>query len=268
MQFREQALAKLESTTDLGTAATLAKPRSLVALLMVTVLVAFGSLWAFTGAIPRQVTVPGILTYGQGSYTLDSPVSGQITGVFAQQGTTFPAQAPLFTVQVDSTQQTVRAFSGGRTTAILAQVGQVVTAGTNLAVVERVSGPSDPLIAVLYAPTSSAGLITQGSTVDLDLRSAPAQEYGVLRGVVQSVSQFSQTQKQIASFLGDAQLAGQFSGQGQPMQVVVRLLTEPGTTSGFRWSTRTGPPYLIDSRTLVSASVHLPSVRPIGWVLS
>ncbi|MFI6850181.1 HlyD family efflux transporter periplasmic adaptor subunit [Kitasatospora sp. NBC_00085] len=268
MQFREQALAKLQSTSDLGTAATLAKPRSLVALLMVTVLVAAGTLWAFTGSIPRQVTVPGILTYGEGSYTLDSPVSGQITGVFAQQGTAFPAQTPLFTIQVDSTLQTVRAFSGGRTTAILAQVGQVVTAGTSLAVVERTSGPSDPLVAVLYVPTSSAGLISQGSSVDLDLRSAPAQEYGVLRGVVQSLSQFSQTEGQISSFLGDAQLARQFSGQGQPMQVVVQLLTTPDTTSGFRWSTRTGPPYLIDSRTLVSASVHLPSVRPISWVLS
>ncbi|MFJ1757400.1 HlyD family efflux transporter periplasmic adaptor subunit [Kitasatospora sp. NPDC088134] len=268
MQFREQALAKLQSTADLGAAATLAKPRTMVAVVMVTVLVALGSLWAVTGAIPRQVTVPGILTYGDGSYTLDSSVSGQITGVFAQQGTTFPAQAPLFTVQTESGQQTVRAFSGGRTTAILAQVGQVVTAGTHLAVAERISGPTDPLIAVLYAPTSSAGLITPGSSVDLDLRSAPAQQYGVLRGVVESVSQFSQTQGQIAGFLGDTQLAGQFSAQGQPMQVVVRLLPSADTASGFQWSTRTGPPYLVDSRTLVSASVHLPSVKPIGWVLS
>jgi hypothetical protein len=73
--------------------------------------------------------------------------------------------------------------------------------------------------------------------------------------------------QQIAGFLGDSQLAQQFSQKGRPVAVLVRLDTSAGTKSGYRWSSSTGPSYRIDSMTLATGAVHLAAQRPIDWLL-
>ncbi|MFI8007618.1 HlyD family efflux transporter periplasmic adaptor subunit [Streptomyces sp. NPDC086010] len=245
----------------------LARPRSLLAFAVVAALVITGAVWSATGSVGRQVSAQGILTHAEGSIYLQSTYEGQITGVFVGTGATFPRDTPLFTIQDGARQFTIRSNTGGRIVNMLSKVGQVVTRGTQLAVIERIDEQSDPLVAMLYLPQTSAGLIHQDSLVDLTVSSAPSSQFGVLRGKVQSISQFPETHQQIADFLGDEQLAKRFAAQGQPIGIVVRLLTDR-TASGFTWSTHEGPPFQIDSRTLVSAAIHLAPVRPVDWVVS
>lgn len=266
MKFRKKALAKLNQRDELDVPAELTRPRTWIALAVVAVLVVAGGIWAMTAELPRKVAASGILTHTEGSFSLQSPVSGQITGVFVNQGDTFPVDAPIFSVEVGNRVEVVKAITGGRITAMLGKIGQVISAGSELAVVERIDGKDDQLVAVLYVPATDAGQVRKDSQVDLVVHSAPAQEYGVLHGVVQSISQFAESQQQITEFLGDEQLGKQFSAKGQPLKVVVRLL--PGqTASGYQWSTRSGPPYRIDSRTLVEGALHLPPIKPIDWVV-
>jgi len=266
IKFRSEALAKLNQRDELDVPAELTRPRTWVALVVVAVLVVAGAVWAMTTELPRKVTASGILTYSQGSFSLQSPVSGQINGVYVNQGDTFPAGAPIFSIQVGKRVEVVKAITGGRITAMLGKLGQVISAGSELAVVERIDGKNDQLVAVLYVPTTDASQVRKGSQVDLAVHSAPAQEYGVLRGVVQSISQFTESRQQMTDFLGNDQLGEQFSSQGQPLKVVVKLL--PGqTASSYEWSTQSGPPFRIDSRTLVDGALYLPPIKPIDWVV-
>ncbi len=266
MEFRQNALKKLNAPDEIDAPVRLAAPRRWIALAIAAFLVVSGGVWATVAALPRTVSAAGILTHQQGSFTLQSPVAGQVTGVFVGQGATFGQGTPMLTVQSGDHTEVIRSVTGGRVTAMLSKVGQVIAPGTELAVVERVDGASDGLVAVLFVPTSDAGLIRRDSEVDLAVQSAPAQEFGVLRGTVHSISQFAESRQQIADFLGDDQLGERFSAQGQPLRVVVRL-TAASTASGFRWSTKDGPPYRIDSRTLVTGAVHLTPIRPIDWVV-
>lgn len=267
MKFRPQALAKLQKPRAGDAPIQLAHPRSLLSLGVVTLLMVVGAFWAVYGSVPQQTGATGILTHSEGSIYLQSPYSGQITGVFISEGSVFPADTPLFTIQDGAGVQTVRSFTGGRVISVFGTVGQEISQGTQLAVIETINQTNDPLIAMLYLPQASAGTVHVGSQVDLTVASAPADQFGVLRGTVQSISQFPQTAGQISTFLGDPQLAGQFSAQGQPFGVEVSLATA-NTTSGFDWSTGAGPPYQIDSRTLVSASIQLAPIKPIDWLVS
>jgi hypothetical protein len=267
VKFRPQALAKLQSPMAVDAPIQLARPRSLLSLSVVALLIVCGALWSAVGSVPQNTHADGILTHTQGSIYFQSPYDGQITGVYVSLGSVFPVNTPLFTIQTSSGIRTVRSITGGRIISVVGSVGQEVTRGEQLAVIERIDGPQDPLVAVLYVPQVTAGLVHPGSKVDLTIASAPADQFGVLRGTVQSVSQFPQTQSQIVNFLGDSQLAERFSQQGQPFEVVVRLLTAK-TTSGFQWSRAGGPPYQVDSRTLVTASVHLSPIKPIDWLVS
>lgn len=267
MQFRQKALSKLQSPEALDVPVRLARPQGRLVLTVTAAVMAVACWWAVTGSVPAGFTAPGVLTYAEGSYVLQSPVAGQVTAVLANEGDQLPADAPLLTVLTSQKSETVRTVAAGRVTTLSARIGSVVALGANLATVERVDHADDPLKALLYVPGGSAATVPIGAPVDLTVQSVPAQQFGVLRGRVESVGQAPQSRDQIAEFLGDGQLADQFSTQGQPVAVVVRLDPSATTKSGYTWSSAGGPPYPITSATLVSGAVQLAAQHPIDWIL-
>ncbi|MFF3355666.1 HlyD family efflux transporter periplasmic adaptor subunit [Streptomyces sp. NPDC002917] len=267
MQFRQQALSKLQSPEELDLPVRFARPQGRLALGITVLVMAAASFWAVTGSVSSTLRAPGIFTHAQGSYILQSPVAGQVTAVLAKEGETLPADAPLLKVRTARGDRVVRTIAAGRVTALTASIGAVVTTGADVASVERTRGADDPLMVMLYVPGESGPGIAVGASVDLTAQSVPAQKYGVLRGRVAVVGRTSQTPRQISGFLGDGQLGEQFSQHGRPVAVLVRLDRSSATESGYRWSSAQGPPYTIDSMTLATGAIHLADQRPIDWLL-
>jgi hypothetical protein len=268
VQFRQQALTKLQSPEELDLPVRLARPRGLLTLAVTLAAMAAGAVWAVTGQVTSTVTAPGILTYGQGSYVLQSPVAGQVTAVLAQEGRRVAAGAPLVRVRVaHGGTETVRAIAAGRVTSLTASIGAVVTTGADVATVERAAHAGDPLLAMLYAPASGGASLAPGQPVDLSLPSVPEQQYGVLHGTVKAVGRSAQTRRGIAAFLGDPQLAEQFSKDGQPVAVLVALDISRRTKSGYAWSSPAGPPFALTSMTPADGSVTVARQHPAGWLL-
>ncbi|QLJ03328.1 HlyD family efflux transporter periplasmic adaptor subunit [Streptomyces sp. NEAU-sy36] len=266
MQFRQQALAKLQSPQELDLPVRLARPQGWLALGVTVVVMAAASVWAVTGSVASTVSAPAILTHGQGSYVLQSPVAGQVTAVLARQGERLPAAAPVLKVRTSQGDSVVRTVAAGRVTTLAATIGQIVQTGTDVAAVEKVGHADDPLYATVYVPAQNAAAIPAHAAVDLTVSSVPAQRYGVLRGQVRSVDRAAQSDRSIAAFLGDDQLGRQFTRNGSPVAVTVRL-TASHTTSGYRWSTSDGPPFRLDSMTLATASIRLADQHPVDWLL-
>ncbi|MFD9540956.1 hypothetical protein [Streptomyces sp. NPDC060022] len=266
MQFRQQALSKLQSPEQLDLPVRFARPQGLLVLSITVAVMAAACFWAVTGTVATTLSAPGILTHAKGSYILQSPVAGQITEVLAEEGESLPADAPLLKVRTEQGNQVVRTIDAGRLTTVTATIGAVVTTGADVASVERIDGTDDPLVVMLYVPGNKGAAVPVGASVDLTVQSVPSQQYGVLRGRVTAVGR-PRTQQQITRFLGDGQLGEQFSRQGRPVAVLVKLDRSAATESGYRWSSAQGPPYAIDSMTLATGSVHLADRRPIDWLL-
>jgi multidrug efflux pump subunit AcrA (membrane-fusion protein) len=267
VQFRQQALAKLQSPEELDLPVRLARPQGWLVLSVALVAMAAASVWAVTGSVASTVAAPAILTHAQGSYLLQSPVSGQVTAVLAEEGERLPADSPVLKVRTDRGEEVVRTVAAGRVTTLAATLGQIVSTGANVAAVEKVARASDPLYATVYVPAGNAAAIPARAAVDLTVSSVPAQRYGVLRGRVKSVDRTAQSAQRIAAHLGDAQLGEQFTRKGRPVAVLVRLDTSSSTKSGYRWSSADGPPYRLDSMTPASASIRLADQRPVDWLL-
>ncbi|MCP3822439.1 HlyD family efflux transporter periplasmic adaptor subunit [Streptomyces sp. A3M-1-3] len=267
MQFRQKALSKLQSPEELHLPVRFARPQGRLVLAVTVIVMAVASYWAFTGSVSSKLSAPGILTRAEGSYLLQSPVAGQVTAVLAEEGRLLSSGEPLLTVRTDQGDRPVRAVAGGRVTTLVAKIGSVVTTGADVATVERVKNPDAPLVAMLYVPGGSGSTIAVGASVDLTVQSVPQQQYGVLRGRVKAVSRTPRTGAQISSFLGDKQLAAQFSQQGNPVAVLVQLERSAGTKSGYVWSSTDGPPYAVDSTTPVTGAVRLSAQRPVDWLL-
>ncbi|MGW7402673.1 HlyD family efflux transporter periplasmic adaptor subunit [Streptomyces sp. NPDC054833] len=267
MQFRQQALAKLQSPEELDLPVRLARPQGWLALSVAVVVMAAASVWAVTGSVASTVSAQAILTHGQGSYILQSPVAGQVTAVLARQGERLPAGSPVLKVRTSRGDSVVRTVAAGRVTALAATIGQIIRTGANVAAVEKVARSSDPLYATVYVPAENAASVPADAAVDLTVSSVSAQRYGVLRGHVKSVDRTAQSAQSIAAFLGDSQLGEQFTGKGRPVAVLVRLDRSSSTKSGYRWSSAGGPPYRLDSMTLATASIRLADQRPADWLL-
>lgn len=211
MEFRQKALGKLQSPEELDVPVRFARPQGLLVLVVTIVVMAAGCVWAVTGTVSSKLAAPGVLTHTQGSYLLQSPVPGQVTAVHAKAGQSVEKGAPVVSVRTDQGVRPVRAVARGRVTSLAAEVGAVVTTGADVATVERVRSADDPLVAMLYIPADKGATVPVGATVDLTVGSVPADRYGMLRGTVQSVGQSPQTRQQISGFLGDKDLAQQFT---------------------------------------------------------
>ncbi|MGX1479525.1 UNVERIFIED_CONTAM: multidrug efflux pump subunit AcrA (membrane-fusion protein) [Streptomyces canus] len=267
MQFRQQALAKLQSPEELDLPVRFARPQGWLVMSVTVVVMAAAAVWAVTGSVASTVSAPAILTHGQGSYILQSPVAGQVTQVIAKEGTQLPADSPVLKVRTAEGDTVVRTVAAGRLTALAATIGQIISTGANVAAVEKVAHASDPMYATVYVPAENAASIPENAAVDLTVSSVPTQEYGVLRGHVKSVDRSAQSAQQIAAFLGDSQLGEQFTKDGRPVAVLVRLDKSKGTKSGYRWSSAEGPPFTLTSMTVASGSIRLADQRPVDWLL-
>ncbi|WP_449353005.1 HlyD family efflux transporter periplasmic adaptor subunit [Streptomyces shaanxiensis] len=267
MQFRQQALAKLQSPEELDLPVRFARPQGWLVMSVTVVVMAAASVWAVTGSVASTVSAPAILTHGQGSYILQSPVAGQVTQVIAEEGEQLPANSPVLKVRTADGDSVVRTVAAGRVTALAATIGQIISTGANVAAVEKVAHATDPLYATVYVPAENAASIPEDAAVDLTVSSVPTQEYGVLRGHVKSVDRSAQSAQQIAAFLGDSQLGEQFTKDGRPVAVLVKLDKSKDTKSGYRWSSAGGPPFALTSMTVASGSIRLADQRPVDWLL-
>ena len=267
MQFRQQALAKLQSPEELDLPVRFARPQGWLVLAVTVLVIAAASVWAVTGSVASTVSAPAILTHGQGSYILQSPVAGQVTEVIAEQGQRLPADAPVLKVRTADGVTVVRTVAAGRITGLAATIGQIIQTGANVAAVEKIARTSDPLYATVYVPAENAASIPADAAVDLTVQSVPTQEYGVLHGRVKTVDRSAQSAQQISAFLGDSQLGEQFTKDGRPVAVLVRLDKSSGTKSGYEWSSADGPPFALTSMTSATGSIRLADQHPVDWLL-
>ncbi|MEV4939523.1 HlyD family efflux transporter periplasmic adaptor subunit [Streptomyces zaomyceticus] len=267
MQFRQKALSKLQSPEELDVPVRFARPQGRLVLAVTIVVIAVAGYWALTGTVASTLSAPGVLTHAEGSYLLQSPVAGQVTEVLVAEGRSVEPGTPVLTVRTDKGDRPVRAVAGGRVATLFARTGSVVATGADVATLERVTDPKDPLVAMLYLPGDDAATIRVGARVDLGVQSVPRDRFGVLRGRVEAVGRTPQTRAQIGAFLGDSGLAARFSRQGDPVAVLVRLDRSATTPSGYAWSSTDGPPHPVDSGTPVAGAVRLSAQRPVDWLL-
>jgi HlyD family secretion protein len=92
------------------------------------------------------------------------------------------------------------------------------------------------------------------------------EEFGLMRGVVEEVSDYPVTPQGMLRILQNPTLVAEFSQAGAPIEVTVRL-QKTNTPSGFVWTSADGPPMQITSGTLCEGTITLESRAPITLVL-
>lgn len=265
MNFRFKALQAAREPDELDAPTLLARPRGWIAVLSVLIVTVGAGVWAFAGQLPRTITASGLLTHPGGVSVVQTPYAGQVRQVWASPSARLRAGQPV--AELLDGQGRLRQVTSpyaGAVVNVSVTGGQVVGVGGEVLTIERTDAPGDRLLAMLFVPADSAVGVRPGQPVDLTVSSAPPAAFGVLKGRVTSVGEYPLSTAALAALLG-----GQTSGYGAKAVklVIVDLVRDPRTASGYGWSTRAGFPHPLQSQATVSGSIVLSSMSPIRFVL-
>jgi multidrug efflux pump subunit AcrA (membrane-fusion protein) len=267
MKFRPAALRQLEAPEKLDEVVRLASAPVWLMAVALAAIVAVAVTWASAGTVNTTVGASGLLIHGNGVSTLDATASGQVTRLWVPPAGFAVGGTPLYSIQDASGQvRTVDVPWDAYVVSTVVTVGQLVEPGTPVASLERVSGASDPLEAVVFLPATMAHAVRPGSQVTLTAASIPASVFGTLSGTVASVGEFPETTSSLQAFLGDGAATRAYLTAGSVVRVVIKLDTVPGAAGDLRWS-KAAPGFKVNSECSVQASFVIAKEHPVNWLI-
>jgi len=151
----------------------------------------------------------------------------------------------------------------GRVLELMLDPGNLVAPGSRILTLETLEAPVD---AMIYIPAQEGKRVRPGMQARVSPSTIRVEEYGSILGTVKSVADFPATPEGLARTLRNANLV-EALGKSAPIEVVVSLMVDPKTASGYRWSSSKGPPVPVYTGTLCSASVEVAAKRPAEYVL-
>jgi len=268
--YRSAALEKLSRPEQLDQMVRVTGPLGWLALLAVGVVLAAAVAWAIFGKIATTVTGSGVVMRHGGYRVVASAHPGELVGFHAQLGDIVSAGEVVARVRQYSPEyspyieQSVVSRWPGQVLEVMANDGDILQVGRPLLTVEPVQ---EPLEAVVYVPLKQAKLVRPGTAVRLSPSTALREEFGYLCGTVRSVGDFAATQAGMTHILNNDGLVDALRADGPPVMIVIDLLPDRSTPSGYKWSSSMGPPGPILSGTFCSANVTVREDAPIRLVI-
>ena len=159
--------------------------------------------------------------------------------------------------------QSVLSPYDGRVLELMLDSGNLVAPGSRILTLETLEAPVD---AMVYIPAQEGKKVRPGMRARISPTTVRVEEYGYIIGTVKSVADFPATPEGLARTLRNANLV-ETLGRSAPIEVVVELITDEKTESGYQWSSSHGPPVPVYTGTLCSASVEVAAKRPAEYVL-
>jgi multidrug efflux pump subunit AcrA (membrane-fusion protein) len=255
VRFRTKALAKRRQAEELDRLPEVAKPRGWLAALALAVVV-FGLVgYAIAGEIPRRVESDGVLSSRGGVVEVQSRQSGEVTRMLVDIGDRVDPGTPVAEIE-SSGGESSEVVSGfrGKVLELRTAEGRVLEPGAEVVAITAEPGEK-PTGAYLFVEQDVAAGVAPGMRVDVDVSSAPSQEFGVVRGTVESVSGAPISPQEMDVLLSNDALVEQFTEAGAPILATVEL-DRADTPSGLRWSNGEGPDFPLTPGTIVAADVQ------------
>ena len=269
-EFRRNAVEHRQEGDRFNRLLVLVGIKGWLSLAAVALLLGASIFWMLTASIPQRVGGHGILLPSSGTITVDAPCSGVISEVLAKEGDILENGDLLARIEPDTggtSTHEVLATSRARLEAVQVRPGDSVRTGDLLFTLESDTGTNPELQAILYFAPGDGQRIAVGMSADLDPVSTDKEDFGYMLGEVSSVSSYPAASAEIARRINDEDLAREWTANGPLIQVIVTLVPDTGTVSGYRWSSLSGPAITIHAGTLCEGEVITGHRRPIELIL-
>ena len=103
--------------------------------------------------------------------------------------------------------------------------------------------------------------------VEISPSNATKEEFGFLLAQVATVANYPATDQGLMQIFGNEKVVQQLSGIGAPIQIVASLKPTSRNSSDYEWSSRSGPPFPLQSGTSCVAAITLSERPPIELII-
>lgn len=152
----------------------------------------------------------------------------------------------------------------GRVLEVKISPGSVLAVGTPVVGIES---EGDKLEAVIYIPAEQGKKIKPGMEVHLEPSTVKREEFGMMLGSIETVSDFPMTPQGISAVLHNETLVSRFTKDGAPYAAKVVLVRDASTPTGYSWAVGHGPNVHLTSGTLARAEITTRHQRPLDLII-
>lgn len=265
-EFRKAALDKLSSPEELDRLMQITSPGSwllLAALAVVLVMVLF---WSILGRINTTLEQSGVLALSNPSVFISAPTTGRVANVMVQPDDEVYEGDIIAYLSTEEGLTTVLSDVEGRVTAVRAQEGTTVSAGSALVTLQLSDAQQQREQVVLYVTLADSQQIKVGMSAQVLPANVEAEKYGYIKGEVSAISEFRATREEMLFMLGDADYVDVLLRSGNVFEVRVEL--ERDSAGFWVWSASDGPEFPIMTGTACSVTIRIDSQRPISKVFN
>lgn len=161
----------------------------------------------------------------------------------------------------------VRTQVEGRVLEIKVNRGDLLLSGQSIASINNEDKSKTKLEVVMYIPAEEGKRIITGMDAHISPTIVNKEEYGYLVGKVVRVSSYASSQEGMLKTLGNKELVNRLAGDTAPIEIVIELIPSSDTQSGYRWSTKAGPPIEINNGTICTVEIIVHKKKPISFIL-
>jgi HlyD family secretion protein len=156
---------------------------------------------------------------------------------------------------------------GGRVLEAEKSPGDLLRQGEKIITVLKESQGNKDLEVIMYIPIEEGKSIHPNMAVQLSPTTVNKDKYGFVQGRVVEVGDYSASKKGMMNILGNEEIVEKLSSNSASIEVVIDLIEDKETISGYKWSSQDGPPIQLENGTLCSGSITLEKRKPISFVL-
>lgn len=301
--FSKEALDKMRSPEKLDMTMSITTPIGWMGLISVAVMMLAVVIWSIFGSFTVKADGMGLIMDSSGLSKVCALAAGNMDEIYVHPGDTVKKGdliAHVNMVQEEAATRMARYGPGlsassreavgrvhefdsrryqkealeyvyssydGTVDEVLVQEGSIVTSGMPI-VTMRMDGGRGHLKGILYIPVDKGKRVEKGQTIQLAPNGVDVSQSGSLLGTVRSVSQYPITPQSMQKNLGNEQLAQWIvsSQQSAVMEVTFDLVRDPGSESGYLWTSSVGEHKPITAGSFVTGSIIIERRPPIEKV--
>lgn len=151
---------------------------------------------------------------------------------------------------------------------ILVKPQEHVEVGQQLFWVQSIKKTKSPLVFYTGIPLEDGNKTKIGMTVYIELQNVNNQEYGKLIAKISDVYPYAISEKELLTIIKNPQIARYLTNEGKPISLATaEALSDPNTISGYKWTSKSGPPFKISAGTVGSAAITVDEQPPISYLI-
>jgi HlyD family secretion protein len=154
----------------------------------------------------------------------------------------------------------------GIVTEIIQGQGDPLDLQKPILLMENTEKVKESLTGVLYVNARSGKNIQRGMKIYLEPSTVEFEKFGYLVAEVSYVSDYPSTNDGMMNRMRNQELVNALSAEGLPLLVEARLIPEPGTFSGYKWTAGPGPAVRLGSGLFTAGKIILYYKKPISYI--